>query len=280
MPVASVRGVHINYEVLGSSGPWVALMPGGRRAMGGVRTLGERIAAGGYRVLLHDRRNCGASDVVIDGSEPEYSFWADDLHELLLQLGATSVWVGGGSSGCRLSLVFALRYREMTAGLLLWRITGGTFAANRLNKQYYLNYIALAREGGMAAVCASEHFAECIRVRPQNRERLMAMDPQRFIAAMESWSRQFMQGADAPVIGASEQELRSIRVPACVIPGNDKTHLGEVGETLQRLLPVSELHVLYPEHQDVDMVPPAEWDRKLPEQAAVFLDFMKRHSLG
>ena len=27
MPIAQVRGVNINYEVLGSGGPWVALSP-------------------------------------------------------------------------------------------------------------------------------------------------------------------------------------------------------------------------------------------------------------
>ena len=56
-----------------------------------MRSLSERIAAAGYRVLLHDRRNCGASDVIIDGSESEYDIWADDLHALLgglLQVGA------------------------------------------------------------------------------------------------------------------------------------------------------------------------------------------------
>jgi hypothetical protein len=31
MPVATVRGVDINYEVLGPRGPWVALQAGGRR---------------------------------------------------------------------------------------------------------------------------------------------------------------------------------------------------------------------------------------------------------
>ena len=37
MPVATVRGVDINYEVLGERGPWVALQPGGRRALAGVK---------------------------------------------------------------------------------------------------------------------------------------------------------------------------------------------------------------------------------------------------
>src|ERR1700752_4455243 len=33
MPIAHVRGTNINYEVLGTGGPWVALSPGGRRAL-------------------------------------------------------------------------------------------------------------------------------------------------------------------------------------------------------------------------------------------------------
>ncbi len=71
MPIATIRGVHINYQVLGEHGPWVALSPGGRRDLGAVLPLAEQVAAAGYRVLLHDRRNCGASDVVIEGDESE-----------------------------------------------------------------------------------------------------------------------------------------------------------------------------------------------------------------
>ena len=32
MPIAKIRGVDINYEILGERGPFVALQPGGRRA--------------------------------------------------------------------------------------------------------------------------------------------------------------------------------------------------------------------------------------------------------
>jgi pimeloyl-ACP methyl ester carboxylesterase len=68
MPEAVVRGVHINYEVIGSSGPWIALTPGSRRPYGELVDLSKAIASSGYRVLLHDRRNCGASVVAFDGS--------------------------------------------------------------------------------------------------------------------------------------------------------------------------------------------------------------------
>ena len=35
MPRATVRGVEINYEVLGERRPWVALQPGGPRGLAG-----------------------------------------------------------------------------------------------------------------------------------------------------------------------------------------------------------------------------------------------------
>ena len=46
--------------------------------------------------------------------------------------GALPACVGGRSSGCRLSLMFALRYPQAVRGLRLWRITGGPYAAERL----------------------------------------------------------------------------------------------------------------------------------------------------
>ena len=118
MPIANIRGVHINYQVLGEHGPWVALSPGGRRDLSGVMPLATRVAAAGYHVLLHDRRNCGASDVVIEGDESEYEIWADDLYALLTQLQALPAYVGGSSSGCRLSLLFALKYPQAVRALL------------------------------------------------------------------------------------------------------------------------------------------------------------------
>ncbi|HEY1259249.1 MAG TPA: alpha/beta hydrolase, partial [Stellaceae bacterium] len=152
MPVASIRGVEINYEVLGGHGPWVALQPGGRRALDGVRSLGEKLAEAGNRVLVYDRRNCGASSVAFEG-DAENEVWAEDLRELLLHLDALPAFVGGSSSGCRLALLLALRHPAAVRGLLLWRVTGGAYAAQWLVQQYYTQYIELAERGGMAAVC-------------------------------------------------------------------------------------------------------------------------------
>ena len=164
----TINGASLNYEILGNSGPWVALSPGGRRALAAIKPLAQRIAAAGYRVLIHDRRNCGASDVMLEGDQAEHEVWADDLHALLQQLGAlpaaapdaSRIFIGGSSSGCRMSLAFALRYPQAVRGLLLWRVTGGAFAAQRLAREYYGQYIAAAQTGGMAAVCAMPHFRD------------------------------------------------------------------------------------------------------------------------
>ncbi|HXG50031.1 MAG TPA: alpha/beta hydrolase [candidate division Zixibacteria bacterium] len=276
MPFASVRGVTIHYKVLGDRGPWVALSPGGRRDLGAVEPLATLVAAAGHRVAVFDRRNCGASDVSIAGEDSEYEIWADDLHGLLLQLGALPAFVGGSSSGCRTALLFALRHPEAVRGLLLWRVTGGRFACERLAQEYYGQYIEAARRGGMAAVCEMEHWQERIRARPENRDRLMAMDPARFVAVMSHWREYFVRSADLPVIGATEAELRSIAAPACIIPGNDNTHSRATGENLARLLPRAEVHVLFPKHYDMALSPREEWDEKNPEIAALFADFMAR----
>jgi pimeloyl-ACP methyl ester carboxylesterase len=210
MPIAHVRGININYEVLGTRGPWVALSPGGRRALDNVKSLAQHVADAGYRVLIHDRRNCGLSDIAIGAEASEYEVWAEDLYDLLSQLKALPAVVGGGSSGCRLSVLFALKYPRAVRALLLWRVTGGAFAAARLTDNYYDKYIRAAQDGGMAAVCALDHFKERIEARPANRAVLMAMDPKTFIAAMGRWRAQFAKGAELPIIGASEQDLNSI----------------------------------------------------------------------
>src|SRR5579862_126803 len=280
MPIATVRGVNINYEVVGNKGPWVALSPGGRRDLTGVRSLGKLIADQGYRVLLHDRRNCGLSDIVIDGDDSEYEIWADDLYELLRQRDALPAFIGGSSSGCRTSVLFALRHPEAVRGLLLWRVTGGRFACERLAHNYYQQYIDAAEKGGMKAVCEFDHFKERCEANPSNRALMLRMDPKRFMAVMSRWRRSFVDSVDLPIIGATEADLRSLKVPTVVIPGNDRTHGTETGRIAARLIPKSELHIIWEKDLDADLGPAEEWEPKNPEMAGYFVDMMKRVEAG
>ena len=272
----TVRGVDLNYEIVGGDGPWVALMPGGRRSMEVVRSLAGRMAEAGYRVVIHDRRNCGASALAIDGANSEYEQWADDLHALLNELGALPAIVGGSSSGCRTSLLFCLRHPGAARALLLWRVTGGGYASERLAFNYYTQFIEAAREGGMAAVAETEHFAEVVEANPDNRERLLSMEVETFVRAMTRWRRYFLEGADLPVIGATDADLASIGVPAIVVPGCDLIHPMETGRRAQRLLPDAELFEMFHVQHDVEMYPLELWDAREDELAAAFLGFLER----
>jgi pimeloyl-ACP methyl ester carboxylesterase len=276
MPVAKVHGLNIHYQVVGENGPWVTLTTGGRRGHQEFVALARKIAEGGYRVLLHDRRNTGASDILIDGEETEEAIWADDLHELLSQLGALPAFIGGSSSGARTSILFALRHPRAARGLLLLRVTGGAFAAQRLPEMYYDQFLRAAKQGGMAAVCATEQYKERFAANPANLERMKTKDPKRYIEVMSRWRDNFVAGAHLPVMGVTEAELRSIRVPTIVIPGNDRTHSSESGRVAHRMIAGSELHQLPITDQDVALIPFPEWAPYEDEIARVFVAFMKR----
>jgi pimeloyl-ACP methyl ester carboxylesterase len=280
MSEAVIRGVHINYEVIGTSGPWIALTPGSRRPYGELVGLSKAIAAASYRVLLHDRRNCGASDVAFDDSRSEHEVWADDLYELSKQLGAPPIYVGGSSAGARLAILFAIRHPDALRGLLLWRVTGGQEAVDRLADNYYGQFIKIAKAGGMQAVCESEHFAECIKARPTNRARLLQTDVGQFINVMTTWRERFLESATLPIVGASEADLRAIKAPACLIAGNDVIHTPATARKAAGLIPNSELHEDVVEKRSDDNLL-KEWNRKEwrdvePRIAAIFAAFLKR----
>ena len=277
MPTAKIRGANIVYEVLGKSGPWVALTPGGRRGLVGVKTLAQRVADLGYRVVIHDRRNTGASDVVLEGDDTEYEIWADDLHALLTQLDALPAWIGGRSSGCRMSVLFALRHPQAVRGLLMTGITGGRFACERLAENYYGQYMKAAEQGGMAAVCETEHFRELIAANPSNRARIMGMDVKRFIAGFARWREPFAHGAELPMIGVTEAQLRSLKMPVYVVPGNDHTHNRPTGERVGKLIPGAETRILLPVDRDVDLAH-EDWDEREDELAHLLDDFMRRNA--
>ncbi len=277
MPIANIRGVDIHHEVIGSTGPWLALITGGRRSYAEFVPLASRIAERGFRVLLHDRRNTGASQILIEGDEQgEEEIWTDDIAALLDHLGATPAFVGGASSGARTSMLTALRHPRVVRALMLMRVTGGPVAAARLPDMYYGQFIRAAREGGMAAVCATEQYRERIAARPANEAYLREIDPTHYIRVMSHWLAVFERGPRAPVLGLTGAQMAAIRVPTIVVPGNDNTHASGNGIACAAAIPGSELHRLPIEDLDVPLLSFTEWAPHETELARVFADFMRR----
>jgi pimeloyl-ACP methyl ester carboxylesterase len=276
MEVAKIRGLNIHYQVIGDRGPWVALITGGRRGHDEFVPMAQRLAKAGYRVVLHDRRNTGRSDMLIEGDVPEETLWLDDLHELLKQLGALPCFVGGSSAGARTSMRFYIRFRNDVRGLLLMRVTGGAFAAARLPENYYGVFIKAAEQGGMAAVCATEQAQERIADNSRTRDYLMSLDPKHYIKVMSNWRDQFIEGTKLEVFGMTDADLASIAVPTVLIPGNDQTHASVNGKIAASRIPGCVLHQLPIKDLEVPLVPFPDWAAHYDEIARVFIETMQR----
>lgn len=239
MPYVNIHGTNLFYEDYGT-GPAVILTPGGRVDRNGLRPLGALLSQR-CRVILHDRRNCGRSDVVISGDLSEQHLWAEEMAGLLQHLGITSVYAAGGSAGSRTSLTLAVRHPELVKGAFIWEVSGGPRSGVLMAPGYYGQYIDAAERGGMPAVAATEFFAQRIVDNPSNRDYLLSLDVQEFCAVMRRWSVVF--AAPNPVGDLTEAQLQSITCPVFLFAGNtpDDVHHVSAAENAYRLIPRSEM---------------------------------------
>jgi len=272
--IANIHGVNIVYQVYGHEGPWLAINLGGRRGHEEMVPLARKISQQGFRVLLHDRRNTGASDILIAGEDGEEQLFAEDLTALMDHIHAKPAFICGTSSGVRISLLAYKRIPQSVLGLILIRVTGGELAATNLPQVYYADYISAAQYGGMAAVCDMPLNRERIKANPSNRERLMSMDPKEYIRVMSHWMAIFKKGPKVPVFGVENHELESLRLPVMVVPGNDLSHGSATGKKAAELIPGSFLFEMPLDDQPITLVPFTDWSEHEPLLADAIAKFM------
>jgi len=248
MPVATVDGVSLAYEIIGETTrdggrPWV-ITPGGRfsKDSPGVRELAEALAAEGNRVLVWDRPNCGASDVCFTGPS-ESAMQADALASLLTHLDLAPAVIAGGSGGARVSILTAARHREVAAGLAVWWISGGVFGLMSLGTHYCGESLRAAWTEGMEAVAALPEWAEVIERNPSNRGRFLDQDPKEFVATFERWMLAYCPCGDEAVPGLPADDARKLDVAALVFRSgeSDAYHTRETSERVAELLPNARL---------------------------------------
>jgi hypothetical protein len=158
--------------------------------------------------------------------------------------------------------------------LLLWRVTGGDYAAKRLAFNYYEQYLDAVAAGGIGAVLATEHFAAMAAANPVNGETLRRMGAEAFADAMRRWLAGFRAGCDYPVAGISPEEMRKMTLPAIVIPGNDRVHPPAGAQAAHRLLANSVYQEVLTQQVEAD-VDFDGWARVTGTLAARFIDFLR-----
>jgi 2-hydroxy-6-oxonona-2,4-dienedioate hydrolase len=217
-----ISGIRIAYELLGEVGaPAIAITPGGRFSTEspGVRAFGEALAAGGRRVLLWDRPNCGASDLSFAG-EGEGGLHASVLMQLILKLELGPTALVGGSAGGRVSLLAALEVPEMTSHVVSWWISGGIVSLMSLGTFYCCDTAVAARSGGMEAVAAMPLWKEQLSRNPRNRDILLSQDPELFVATMERWASGYVASEASPVPGLTPDGLAQLKMPVMIFRGD------------------------------------------------------------
>ena len=273
MPYANINGINLYYEEHGPrTGPTVMLTPGGRNDTNGLRPIAALLSAK-CRVILHDRRNCGKSDVVIDGEPSEQHSWAKEMADLLLHLDAAPAYLAGGSAGSRTSLTVAALRPDVVKGVFVWEVSGGPNSAAETAPNYYGQFINAAQQGGMQAVAESEYFAQRIKDNPANEEKLLSMDPAEFIAVMTRWRDTY--SVPNPVGELTEEQLAGIGCPVVLFEGNtpDEVHHKSAAEAAHRLVPNSELRPSAWTHEEWDIV--GQHDHTFPGIAATNRYHMK-----
>lgn len=244
MPRIDIDGIGIAYEIIGDGSRTAAITPGGRfsKDTPGVRQLAEKLAGGGFRVLIWDRPNCGESDISFAGPT-ESLMNADALAGLLRALDFTPALLIGGSAGSRVTLLTAIRHPDVAKRLFLLWISGGALGLASLAYHYCHDSAVAALMGGMEAVAAMPSWKEQVTRNPGNRARLLAQDPAAFVATMKTWAKSFLPEGDSPVPGLTPAELGALGMPVMVLRSglSDLHHPRETSETVHAMIPGSQI---------------------------------------
>ena len=222
-----INGGDVVYEVLGETGQFIVLTPGGRfsKDIPGLRPLAEALVEGGYRVLLWDRPNCGASDVHFYGYS-ESHMRAETLMNLITMLDLGPCIIAGGSGGARDSILTTILYPELVTKLVVWNIVGGVYGSFVLGGHYVVPSILAVRGAGIDGLLRVAEWKERIAANPLNEKRFRALDPDAFLKVMLRWLNAFVPKPGQTIPGVEDGLFDDIAVPTLIIRGgeNDWDH--------------------------------------------------------
>lgn len=239
-----INGGNVVYEILGDSGDFIALTPGGRfsKDIPGLRPLAEALVAGGHRVLLWDRPNCGASDVQFYGYS-ESHMRAETLMQLITKLEIGPCIIAGGSGGARDSILTTILYPELATKLVVWNIVGGVYGSFVLGGHYIVPSILAVRGAGIGGLLHVGEWKERIAENPANADRFGALDADEFLKVMLRWLNAFVSKPGQTIPGVEDGLFDDIKVPTLIIRGgeNDWDHPKRTSLEVSCLIRGSEL---------------------------------------
>jgi len=281
MPIETIDGLEINYEVMGSGAPLLLFAPGGfdatidkwREATAWKEMDALAAFAARHQVIVYDRRECGRS-----GGRVERLSWASYTRQaaaLLDHLKIDAAYVLGGCMGCSVALAFGAHYPARTRGLLLhWPVGGYRWKINTQSRfQRHYNF---ARENGLKAVVERARAGKSFWLDPEAgpwasvierdkpfAEKFVDQDLDRYLGIIITTGRSMFDRDTAG--GAEPEEILGIKAPALIIPGDDPSHATSGAHYLRELLPKADFW---------NVMPPEQTTRNVCER---ILEFCRLH---
>lgn len=218
------------FAVEDGAGATVVLLHGGMASHVASLPLVAGLSAR-YRVITPDLRGSGRS---WSGDPLCFDQLADDVAALLDHVGADRAVVGGASGGSGVALRFALRSPARTAGLVLVHpvYAGRERGYTDAQRQAFQAMNAIASRALDEGVQVLRPLYE--NLPPEIRERALAMVAG-FDAASVVATSHFIASGAQPFDTAAD--LRSLTMPALLVPGSDLLHPAEVSGLYASNLP-------------------------------------------
>ncbi len=245
--IVTLNGSDIRFEIHGEGLP-IVYTPGGFYPLEKGRLFAERLKPLGYRVLLWDRPNTGASGLLFKGDNI-FQVWADGLCDLLHFTEFSPAFVAGGSAGGLVSLCLACHHPEV--------VKGPIFMAPPTDDQDFWSFIIqntflasaeMAEKNGMSKVLDAFGgmgdlfmWQDQFQRVPQKRQQLLSMDPLAFAQVMRTWAHSLTVSGHAHLAGLNEGQLAAISLPIIIFSGASNDHPQQAAEALHKKLSKSEV---------------------------------------
>jgi len=245
MPIASVNGVNLYYEVTGKGFPliWSHEFGGDFKSWDPqVRFFSRR-----YQVITYNARGWPPSDVPTEPAAYSQEVFVEDLYQLLRHLGIQQAYVGGLSMGGNIALNFGIVHPEITKALVIAATGAGT--TGRENFENKLGDLAQQLETEGWKVVAK------LYAREPNRIQLQRKDPKSWQEYYEELASHSDRGSVLSIRGvilkrstifALEPKLKQLKVPALVMVGDEDEMCIDPALFMKQTLPRAGL-VVFPQ---------------------------------
>jgi pimeloyl-ACP methyl ester carboxylesterase len=236
MPLATINGVSLYYEVTGNGRPVVFV----HGFACGIRSWDRQIAAvaHAHRVIAYDVRGHGLSGAPTDAAAYSQPISVEDLRGLLTHLKLRRAAVIGLSMGGNIGLNFALTYPTMVSALVVADTGAGSDETSGWIGDAHGFAAALERSGveGFADLAmANPLFARYCQRGPEAQRFLRSCLMTHRAHGLAHTAREVL--AKRPTIYALEGRLAQLRVPTLLIVGEHDDPCRKVHDFMARTIP-------------------------------------------